>query len=119
MSGFNFRQGFLVDIAQSAVAQHAQEEAAKAAVEAARRIARQEAYGTETHYLKSGFEVKPGDYMNSIEARQDEDGNWYIAAGDFKSWWIEWGSVHNPKIGTLRRACAEVGLEVRGGPRGG
>lgn len=118
MSGLTLNKAWFAGLAQEVAVDEAAKAAAEAAADKAREIARNEAYGTETHYLKSGYEVNPGDYMNSIEARQTDDGTWYLVAGDFKAWWIEYGSIHNPEVATLRRAVTAAGYSLTGGRRG-
>jgi hypothetical protein len=53
-----------------------------------------------------------GDYKKNIEARRVErDGYfiWQIVAADFKSTWIEYGSVHNEKYRVLGKTAEHLG----------
>lgn len=65
--------------------------------------------------------VADGDYRDGIEATTaDREGEVVgrVNANDWKSHWIEWGSVNNPPHAPLRRGVLSAGLtfeEERGG----
>lgn len=63
-----------------------------------------------------------GDYRDSIEAVSGNGDNGLsvgrVNAGDYKAWWIEYGTVKWAGHGTLRRAADEYGLRVEA-KRGG
>jgi hypothetical protein len=74
---------------------------AEDAAEASRSIAFSEAYDE-------------GDYRDSIEA-VEENGEVRVVAKDFKAFWIEFGSAHNPrKVAPLRRGAQAAGLRFKG-----
>jgi len=61
--------------------------------------------------------VDSGDYRDSIVGESvDVGGRWIgrVWAKDWKSGWIEFGTVREQAHATLRRGCEAVGLRVRG-----
>lgn len=56
-----------------------------------------------------------GDYLRGLAAHSGVDGGRALArvvGHDFKSVWIEFGSIHMPVYAVLRRACESVGLHI-------
>jgi hypothetical protein len=61
--------------------------------------------------------VDSGDYRDGIKADSDRDpiARAAVVATDFKSHWIEFGTIRQPARAILRRACEAVGLTTIGG----
>lgn len=55
---------------------------------------------------------RTGAYAKGIKVKQVR-GKVYVAATDFKSHWIEWGSVNNTPSAPVRRGVRAAGLKFR------
>lgn len=62
---------------------------------------------------KTDLERKPppGSYKRGLKVKVIGP-HVYLAGTDFKSHWIEWGSVNNREFAVIRRACLESGLRI-------
>lgn len=60
---------------------------------------------------KATAPVRKGFYKKGIKKKRVGK-NVYVAATDFKSHWIEWGSINNRAHATIRRAVIAVGLRL-------
>lgn len=66
--------------------------------------------GTVEHTTKGGHVSKPGDYRDGIKGTAEwQHGRWVgkVRATDFTSYWIEYGSKHNPTPKPIIRRAAE------------
>jgi len=72
--------------------------------------------GTHEH-IYNGHVDEPGDYRDSILGLTVfHDGQWFgvVQATDFKAWWIEFGTKHQPALAPLRRARGQLSGELGG-----
>lgn len=63
-------------------------------------------------FAKSVAPVATGAYRDSIDVRRVGQ-KVYLSATDFKAWWIEYGSAHNPPSSPLRRGARAAGFSLR------
>lgn len=61
---------------------------------------------------KSVAPVRSGDYQRGIKTVVQGD-KVFVSATDWKSHWIEFGSIHNSPSAPLRRGVRAVGLTLR------
>lgn len=73
---------------------------AQAGIDVSRSIALAEAYDQ-------------GDYHDGLRVTETANGEVYMSAFDYKSWWIENGSVHNEPAAPLARGAHAVGLKFK------
>lgn len=55
----------------------------------------------------------PGDYRDSIQILEEDNGRIRVAATDYKAAWIEFGSAHMPKYAPLAKVKAR--FKISGG----
>lgn len=63
-------------------------------------------------YATAPFET--GHYRDSLEVEVFDEGRVRVIAKDFKSNWIEFGTLHWPAHATLRKACETSGFTLEG-----
>lgn len=62
--------------------------------------------------------VRTGDYRDSIEGQSlPSEGKARVVAKDFKSIWLEFGTIHTPTFATLRRGVEAAGLRIESSGR--
>jgi hypothetical protein len=106
-NGFIFNKDAPEELAAEPDYKDGLEGQAEAAADAAKAFA---PVGEVEHVLKSGYVSRPGDYKRGIKTRVVGN-KVYVIGTDFKSHWIEFGSVNNPISAPLRRGVTAVGLK--------
>jgi hypothetical protein len=60
--------------------------------------------------LRAGEADEPGDYRDSIEIRYARGGvSARVGTVNYKAFWLEYGSIHNPEHGYAQRTLDEFG----------